>query len=364
MSRRWTAALAVLALLTAGCTGAADEDGLDAEVEGNGWTVKVTYPNNTVREYVVTSDPQQTDTDGDGLDDFQELQRTSDPRNIDTDGDRLLDGPSQCPEAGSELADKVQERDILEHPTEDGCYVGEASWELDGVRIKTKPNDAHSDDSIRIGDNLTDSEEIVGWDVTAGGETYHVFSNPSTNSPDTDGDGLHDGLEKELATDPQKTDTDGDGVSDLQDAAPLGNLVVVAKLTRIDLKSDQKVTGGADLKMEVHVGSEQKTAGPKHMDTGTSRPGLQTTFDVPDRASSFDGGYGAGNWETDVHIGFWDDRSGEDEPIEVKSGGSQPHVLSMRYQAFEDTWTGDARGGTSEGADAKVTIDLSSRVET
>lgn len=368
--RRALLALVLLgSALLAGCTGSGDGDGLGTDVEANGWVVRVTYPNKTVTEYHVTSDSTQGDTDGDGLNDFRELQQSSDPRNIDTDRDRLLDGPKLCPEAGTAIAERILERDILPHPTEQGCYVGELPWEYDGMSINTKITDAHSDNSLRIGDNLTDSREIVGWNVTLDGRTYHTFSNPSTQTPDTDNDGLHDGLELKHRLDPRKPDTDGDGVNDMNDAAPLGNLKIPAELVKINLKENPKVTGGADLLMEVRIGALAQTAGPESIPQGTSRPKMPLTFDVDDQASNFEGRAGAGNWEADVIFGFYHDSNGNgevddsDETIRVTSSGSQQHYLNLRYRAFDDSWTGDARGGTSSGPDADVTIDLNTLVK-
>lgn len=357
----------VSSVLLAGCGGPADDDGLDQQVESRGWIVDVTYPNGTQREYEVTSDPGLTDTDGDGLNDFQEFQETSDPRKIDTDDDRLLDGGQQCPDAGSELADKILEANILEHPEKDGCYLGEARWEYQGVSIRTQPDDAHSDNGAGIGDDIPDAQEIIGWNVTVSGRTYHVFSNPSTQSPDSDSDGLHDGHERALKTDPQTKDTDGDGVEDFADAAPLGNLVVVARLDKIDLKGGGALGGGnADLRMDVRMTGLAKSAGPKSISSGTSSPNMLLKFDVEDQGQPTEAEpYGAGHWSADVIFSFWDARtSGDDQPIDVRNANGNANVLEMRYDAFADTWTGHAQGGTSSGPDAKVWIDLNTRVET
>lgn len=365
--RSWVlAALLIGATILAGCTGGGDADGLSSEVETGGWTVTVTYPDRSERRYQVTSDPAKTDTDEDGLSDFRELQMSTDPRSIDTDRDRLLDGTGKCPEAGSDLADRILEANIIEHPEKPGCYVGEAQWEHAGMTIQTKPTDAHSDDSQRIGDGLPDAREIVGWNVTVSGRTYHVVSNPSTNSPDTDRDGLHDGLERQLGTDPRNTDTDDDGVDDYIDAAPLGNLVIVLRLERIDLKEDQQLGGGAQLRMDARLGDESRSAGPASIPSGTSKPGMQLTFDVPDEgATREDEPYGANHWTGQATISFWHDpSSGQDDPIQVKGSGNNGNILELRYRAFEDTWTGDAQGGTSEGPEAKVWIELDARVET
>ncbi|MFW9932951.1 MAG: hypothetical protein ACFFDR_09875, partial [Candidatus Thorarchaeota archaeon] len=71
-------------------------------------------------------------------------------------------------------------------------------------------------DSDWDNDSLTNTQEIVGWDITVnyptGEETFRVTSSPLMN--DTDQDGLTDYLEFTLGSNPQSMDTDRDGVSD------------------------------------------------------------------------------------------------------------------------------------------------------
>jgi hypothetical protein len=63
----------------------ADGDGLADNIEVAGWYV------NLQSSYLQTSDPLKTDTDNDGLSDFEEYALKTDPRNPDTDGDNLSD---------------------------------------------------------------------------------------------------------------------------------------------------------------------------------------------------------------------------------------------------------------------------------
>lgn len=104
-----------------------------------------------------------TDSDNDGVPDFQEALAGTDPNNPDTDGDGLTDGEE----------------------------------------LKLYQSDPLREDSD--GDGLKDGEEV---------HTYG--SNP--NSRDSDGDGLSDPDEIFIHhTDPAKADTDGDGLSDYKE---------------------------------------------------------------------------------------------------------------------------------------------------
>lgn len=99
-----------------------------------------------------------TDTDGDGLTDFEEALIGTDPRNPDTDDDGINDG--------------------------------------DEVELGTDPLNLDTD-----GDTLYDGGELV-YDT-------------DPLDPDTDGDGLSDGDEVYVfGSDPTLADTDGDGIND------------------------------------------------------------------------------------------------------------------------------------------------------
>jgi hypothetical protein len=367
VKRAWFALLLV-SVAFVGCTSGGDEDSLSSDAEARGWVVTASYPNGTERSYNVTSDPTETDTDGDGLDDFQELERGTDPRSIDTDEDRLLDGPTLCPDEDAPVLDAIGDADPLEHPGRSGCFLGEQRTEVGDLSYKTDPTDAHSDSSPQLSDRLADGTELVGWQVElADGETYHARSNPGLRNADTDQDGLHDGLERQLTTDPTRDDTDGDGVTDNRDAAPGGNLHVSVHIRSVNLKSDKQFGGGAELYVEATQGQASADRGPEAIDSGENQLDWTLDLDVDDAGSGFvealGGAHADGVWEKPITLQFWHDGP-DGEPIEVRSSGDDNrHVLRLTYDAFDDRWTGHAEGGTSSGSDADVTIDLSSRVE-
>ena len=131
------------------------------------------------------------DPDGDGLSTEQETTvYLTDPNDPDTDADGINDG--------------AEVQNGLDPNEASGDNGPDGDLDKDGLSNKaeitvhfTRPNSADSDE-----DGLTDQEEVA---------TY--LTDP--NEEDSDGDGLTDEAEvKEHKSDPNKVDTDSDGVSD------------------------------------------------------------------------------------------------------------------------------------------------------
>ncbi len=123
------------------------------------------------------------DSDSDGLTNAQEAMRGTDPDKADTDGDGLNDGD----EVNSWHSDPLKE-----DTDEDGLNDGDEYY-----LYSTNMLLADSDN-----DGLNDKEEII---------TYET----DPNKLDTDGDSLGDGDEVKIyKTDPNKLDTDGDTIND------------------------------------------------------------------------------------------------------------------------------------------------------
>jgi outer membrane protein OmpA-like peptidoglycan-associated protein/opacity protein-like surface antigen len=133
----------------------------------------------TSEEKEFGTDPDNPDTDGDGLKDGEEVRTYStDPLNPDTDGDELTDGA-----------------EVLTH--------------------RTDPLNADTD-----GDGLIDGSEV---------NTHKT----DPLNPDTDGDGLKDGEELNThKTDPLNRDTDADNLSD-------GDEVMKHKTNPLDVDTDK-----------------------------------------------------------------------------------------------------------------------------
>lgn len=68
-----------------------DGDGILDHIELDGWPVTIIRTDGTTETIIVTSDPFNADTDGDGISDAEERHGGMNPRNNDSDGDTLPD---------------------------------------------------------------------------------------------------------------------------------------------------------------------------------------------------------------------------------------------------------------------------------
>ncbi len=158
------------------------------------------------------TDPNNPDTDGDGLSDGDEVHKyMTNPLKKDSDGDGLNDGdevnkyktnPNNADTDGDGLSDGDE---VMKYKTDPNKFDTDGDGLSDGDEVnkyKTDPNKADTD-----GDGLTDGQEV---------NQYHT----DPLNPDTDGDGLKDGDEvMKYKTNPLKKDTDGGGVDDGKEVA-------------------------------------------------------------------------------------------------------------------------------------------------
>lgn len=221
-----------------------DGDGLPDINETSGWNVTFTNATGTFTVHV-SSEPFASDTDFDGLADFDEYNSTSNPIEIDTDDDGLNDFLEFI--LGTNINHYDTDDDGLDDSTEItfGSDPTKADSDDDGLCDLDEFNylsDPRNNDTD--GDGLNDSEEADfnsnlknpdsdgdlmfdgeeknnganPWDSDSDGDGlqdgYELFYNSSVLDNDTDKDGLLDGLEVDNRMDPSNNDTDGDGLND------------------------------------------------------------------------------------------------------------------------------------------------------
>jgi len=215
-----------------------DGDGLSDHLEITGWTIRIDpVPGGLNITKHVFSDPLLVDTEGDGLNDSREYFHGTDPDDIDTD----MEGVSDLDEvtgwdvvvntshgkehlrAGSDPTIRDTDSDgVLDDdefklgsnatdPDTDGGGAPDGIEFINENNLLDPSDDSQFMDSDR--DGLTDWEEMEGWDVNiTGREGYHVDSSPFDS--DSDDDGLNDWWEFFLGIDPRLQDTDTDGLTD------------------------------------------------------------------------------------------------------------------------------------------------------
>ena len=218
-----------------------DGDGIDF----SGSDIVESFPN--LKEYIAGTDPNDPDTDGDGMPDGWECYFSLDPLNssdsaIDSDGDGLKNYEEYLngTDASNNDTDEDGLNDLLEltttktNPhlwTTDGDEMPDG-WEVEYGLDPSYKNDAHLDID---GDNLVNFREYYhgtdpknsdtdgdgmpdGWEVEMGRNeiTGDMEIDPTSADPnnDPDGDELPNYREYQKDTDPLDPDSDGDGLED------------------------------------------------------------------------------------------------------------------------------------------------------
>ena len=203
-----------------------DDDGLPDELE----------------EFIGT-DPNDPDTDGDGIDDGDELAGgepgqadegiDTDPLDADTDDDGVPDG-DETGDGGDDATDPLSadsDGDGLSDGLETGVTEGVPAGESDGgvpysgtdpdlfvpdtdPDSTTDPNNDDTDND-GLGDGEEDADGNGAVDGVVGGTGTTGEGETDPGDPDTDDDGLQDGKEiNEFETNPLDSDTDDGSVQD------------------------------------------------------------------------------------------------------------------------------------------------------
>ena len=241
------------------CTGSVD---VTLDRDGDGLTDE--------EEDALGTDPDDADTDADGLSDGDEVNvHSTDPLDSDTDADGLLDGDevnvhSTDPLDADTDADGLTDGDeVNDHGTDpldadtdgDGC--------TDGDEVST-----HSTDPT-IAD--TDGDGVLDCDEVSGGT--------DPNNADSDSDGLSDGEERDEGTDPNNADSDSDGLTDSEEVNDEGTDPLDADSDDDGLMDGDEVNDHSTDPLDADTDADGLTDGDEVSDHGTDPLGVDTDSD-------------------------------------------------------------------------------------
>ncbi|MGA1821302.1 MAG: hypothetical protein ACMUIG_02100 [Thermoplasmatota archaeon] len=167
---------------------------------------------NNIEEFAAGSDPNNWDTDGDGLPDGWEVDNDLDP--IDP-ADAEMDNDYW---GGEEYASYSAVQDA--HYNNYDEYFRLLGTDQETGKSIYRPTDPNNPDTD--GDAILDPDDAWPWDFSdkdgspgTNGQDKNYYGPPEPIIPtDYDGDGILDHDELLLGTDPWNPDTDGDGLSD------------------------------------------------------------------------------------------------------------------------------------------------------
>ncbi len=278
------------------------------------------------------------DSDSDGLCDMGENTLGTSPNDADSDDDGVADG--QEPDPGGDAdgdglinaLDPDSDGDGLKDGTELGLgcdgpgtdvSMGNCVPDGDGGATTTDPLDKDSDDGS-VDDGVEDANKNG---VVDSGETDPNNISDDVPGADSDGDGLPDGLEAMLGSDPHDADSDDDGVIDGKEPSPGADSDGDGLINVLDPDSDNDGLGDG-----TELGSD---CGDADTDTsvGNCTPdadGGATTTDPLD-ADSDDGGVSDGNEDTNlngqVDSGETDPNNGSDDVLIDSDGDGLSDAL-------------------------------------
>jgi MYXO-CTERM domain-containing protein len=192
-----------------------------------------------------------TDADADGLSDDLEAFLGSDPMDADSDDDGVIDGKEANPSEDTDLdlllnvSDVDSDDDALLDGTEHGldCSAkgtalsrNHCRADMDSGATKTSPLLADTDKG-GVRDGSEDADLNGRLDANETDPTAGKGADDGTVQ-DSDKDGLSDGLEKSIGTDPQDADSDDDGLPDGQEPNPSDDHDADGKINALDPDSD------------------------------------------------------------------------------------------------------------------------------
>ncbi|WP_256940356.1 hypothetical protein [Gallibacterium anatis] len=151
-------------------------------------------------------DKDDTDIDGDGVNNADEIAAGLDPHNPDTNGDGVNDGDEDSDGDGKPNKDE-SDADSDKITDKDGNGKSDITEGKDENGNQTKPKDTDGDGTPDYKDTDIDGDGVNNADENAAGLDPH--------NPDSNGDGVKDGDE----------DSDGDGKTNAEESNPDSNTI-------------------------------------------------------------------------------------------------------------------------------------------
>jgi len=198
------------------------------------------------------SDDKVRDADGDGLSDDIEKTLRTDPSDGDTDDDGVPDGAEANPSEDTDLDRLVN---VLDVDSDDDALLDGTEWGKDcsakGVALDRKHCRADADSGATKTSPLLRDTDRGGVrdgseDGNLNGRLDPMETDPTTGHNaddgtvvDSDRDGLSDGLERAIGTNPQDADSDDDGAPDGEEPNPSDDHDGDGKINPLDSDSDE-----------------------------------------------------------------------------------------------------------------------------
>ncbi|MDI1482146.1 MopE-related protein [Polyangium sp. y55x31] len=198
-----------------------------------------------------SDDTTKPDTDGDGLTDDYENEIGTDPEDADSDDDGVIDGEEPNPTDDTDgdgvinALDPDSDGDGLKDGTEMGKNCSNPATDPaknncvadgDNGATTTSPVDPDTDDGgVNDGDEDTDKDGVVDPNER---DPNDPADDNVVPPKDSDNDGLTDDEEADLGTDPNDADSDDDGVPDGQELKPGEDTDGDGKVNALDPDSD------------------------------------------------------------------------------------------------------------------------------
>lgn len=261
------------------------------------------------------TNPNDPDTDNDGLDDRDEVKvYGTSPVDFDTDSDGLGDGD-----------------EVLKYDTNPKDLDTDNDGLNDGYEVMSTNTDPTKADTDR--DGLNDKDEI---------ELYHT----SPVKADTDNDGLNDYQELQKNTDPNDSDSDDDGVIDGEDIVPNSDAMLMISITYWEEKASADPLNAGDPYFMAYVNdSKGKQIGKDQIGPFSDKSRIENVgsllINIPDDERVFI-----------ITIQVWDDDAfSEDEHYDI-SEDLHSYDVTITYNAdqgsLSQTHDGSLDGSTKD----------------